>query len=78
MKTAARGIVLALAAAHVARTAAAQGAAGDSTLLFVSGRIPIPQREKTRHDLLEYCKRDTFATVRLVERLAELAAEPTG
>lgn len=47
-------------------------------LLFVSGRIPIPQREKTRHDLLEYCKRDTFATVRLVERLAELAAEPTG
>jgi hypothetical protein len=43
-------------------------------LLFVSGRIPPEQREKTRRDLLEYCKRDTFATVKLVERLAELAA----
>ncbi len=47
-------------------------------LLFVSGRIPPAQRDQTRHDLLEYCKRDTFATVRLVERLAELALEPTG
>lgn len=46
-------------------------------LLFVSGRIPVPQREKTRRDLLAYCERDTFATVRLVERLSELAAEPT-
>jgi hypothetical protein len=42
-------------------------------LLFVSGRIPPAERDKTRHDLLEYCKRDTFATVRLVQRLAELA-----
>jgi hypothetical protein len=42
-------------------------------LLFVSGRIPVDQRDKTRHDLLEYCKRDTFATVRLFERLVELA-----
>ncbi len=41
-------------------------------LLFVSGRIPVAERAKTRHDLLEYCKRDTFATVRLVERLGEL------
>lgn len=47
-------------------------------LLFVSGRIPAAQRAKTRHDLLEYCKRDTFATVRLVHRLAELATAPTG
>jgi hypothetical protein len=42
-------------------------------LLFVSGRIPPAQRDKTRKDLLAYCERDTFATVRLVERLIELA-----
>ncbi len=42
-------------------------------LLFVSGRIPPAAREQTRRDLLEYCKRDTWATVKLVERLAELA-----
>ena len=42
-------------------------------LLFVSGRIPLAHREKTRRDLLAYCKRDTYATVRLVERLGELA-----
>jgi hypothetical protein len=43
-------------------------------LLFVSGRIPLHERDKTRRDLLEYCKRDTFATVRLVERLSDLAS----
>jgi hypothetical protein len=42
-------------------------------LLFVSGRIPAHAREQTRRDLLAYCERDTFATVRLVERLGELA-----
>jgi hypothetical protein len=42
-------------------------------LLFVSGRIPRDQRDKTRQDLLAYCERDTFATVRMVQRLAELA-----
>ncbi len=42
-------------------------------LLFVSGRIPPAERDRTRRDLLEYCERDTFATVRLVERLGELA-----
>lgn len=42
-------------------------------LLFVSGRIPAADRDRTRRDLLEYCKRDTFATVRLVERLISLA-----
>jgi hypothetical protein len=41
-------------------------------LLFVSGRIPAAERDQTRRDLLEYCKRDTFATVRLVERLEQL------
>ena len=42
-------------------------------LLFVSGRIPPAERDQTRRDLLEYCKRDTFATVRLVQQLAALA-----
>lgn len=42
-------------------------------LLFVSGRIPRHERDKIRRDLLDYCERDTFATVRLVDRLAELA-----
>lgn len=42
-------------------------------LLFVSGRIPVEQREQTRRDLLAYCERDTFATVRLLDRLRELA-----
>ena len=45
-------------------------------LLFVSGRIPREQRDKTRRDLLDYCERDTFATVRLVKRLGELAGLP--
>ena len=40
-------------------------------LLFVADKIK--DRAKTRQDLLEYCKQDTFATVRLVARLAELA-----
>jgi hypothetical protein len=43
-------------------------------LLFVSGRIPLAERDKTRKDLLDYCERDTYATVRLVERLMEIAA----
>lgn len=42
-------------------------------LLFVSGRIPPAERDKTRRALLEYCERDTLATVRLVERLIELS-----
>ncbi len=42
-------------------------------LLFVAGKLSPEQHEKTRHDLLEYCKRDTWATVRLLERLRELA-----
>ena len=42
-------------------------------LLFVSGRIPPTERDRIRRDLLDYCERDTFATVRLVERLIALA-----
>jgi hypothetical protein len=41
-------------------------------LLFVSGKIPADQVDKTRADLLEYCKRDTWAMVKLVERLRGL------
>jgi predicted RecB family nuclease len=44
-------------------------------LLFVSGRIPEGDRRRVRQDLLDYCKRDTFATVRIVERLRELSVE---
>ena len=42
-------------------------------LLFVAGKLSPEQHEKTRHDLLEYCKRDTWGTVKLLERLRELA-----
>jgi predicted RecB family nuclease len=42
-------------------------------LLFVAQKIPPAERERVRHDLLEYCKRDTWATVRLVQRLRQLA-----
>ena len=43
-------------------------------LLFVAGKLSAEQREKTRQDLLDYCQRDTWATVRLVEVLRELAS----
>ena len=42
-------------------------------LLFVAGKLSPEQHEKTRHDLLEYCKRDTWATVKVLEKLRELA-----
>ena len=41
-------------------------------LLFVAGKLSPEQHEKTRQDLLDYCERDTWATVRLVELLREL------
>jgi hypothetical protein len=44
-------------------------------LLFVSGCIPPEERDTVRFNLLEYCKRDTFATVRLVHILAELSTK---
>jgi len=43
-------------------------------LLFVAHKIPVAERDKLRQDLLAYCERDTYATVRLMERLRELAA----
>lgn len=42
-------------------------------LLFVAGRIPRHEHERVRKDLLNYCERDTWAMVRLLERLRELA-----
>jgi predicted RecB family nuclease len=46
-------------------------------LLFVADRIPLAERDRVRSDLLEYCKRDTWATVRLVEELRKLAGRGT-
>jgi predicted RecB family nuclease len=43
-------------------------------LLFVAHRIPIAERDRLRQDLLDYCERDTWATVRLMARLRELAS----
>jgi predicted RecB family nuclease len=42
-------------------------------LLFVAGKIPRAEHDRVRHDLLNYCERDTWAMVRLVQRLRELA-----
>jgi predicted RecB family nuclease len=44
-------------------------------LLFVAHKIPVAERDRLRQDLLDYCERDTWATVRLMARLRELAAE---
>jgi predicted RecB family nuclease len=43
-------------------------------LLFVAGKIPRHEHDRVRRDLLNYCERDTWAMVRLLERLRELAA----
>ena len=43
-------------------------------LLFVAHKIPEEERDRVRRDLLEYCERDTWATVKLLERLQQLAA----
>jgi len=43
-------------------------------LLFVAHKIPVAERDKLRQDLLDYCERDTWATVKLMERLRELAS----
>jgi len=44
-------------------------------LLFVAHKIPVAERDRLRQDLLDYCERDTWATVRLMARLRQLAAE---
>ncbi len=43
-------------------------------LLFVADRIPQHEKDRVRQDLLDYCERDTWAMVKLLERLRELAA----
>jgi len=47
-------------------------------LLFVADKIPQHERDRVREDLLNYCERDTWAMVRLVECLADLAKNPAG
>ena len=43
-------------------------------LLFVAQKIAPEERDRVRKDLLDYCERDTWAMVRLLERVKELAA----
>jgi hypothetical protein len=45
-------------------------------LLFVADKIPRHERDRVRQDLLNYCERDTWAMVRLVEELRKLAGLP--
>jgi predicted RecB family nuclease len=42
-------------------------------LLFVAGKIPPEEVPRVRKDLLEYCKRDTWAMVKLLDSLRALA-----
>ena len=42
-------------------------------LLFVADKIPKHERDRVRKELLDYCQRDTWAMVRLVEELRKLA-----
>ena len=42
-------------------------------LLFVAGKIKQEEHARVRQDLLNYCERDTWAMVRLLERLNSLA-----
>jgi len=42
-------------------------------LLFVADKIPKHERDRVRKELLDYCERDTWAMVRLVEELRKLA-----
>jgi uncharacterized protein DUF2779 len=41
-------------------------------LLFVAGKIPRHEHDRVRKDLLNYCERDTWAMVKLLEKLEEL------
>jgi len=44
-------------------------------LLFVADKIPKHERDRVRQDLLDYCQRDTWAMVKLVEALRRLASK---
>jgi uncharacterized protein DUF2779 len=41
-------------------------------LLFVAGKIPRHEHDRVRKDLLNYCERDTWAMVKLLEKLETL------
>lgn len=43
-------------------------------LLFVAGKIPRREHDRVRKDLLNYCERDTWAMVKLLEKLESLAS----
>jgi len=47
-------------------------------LLFYPERVPEGERDGLRRHLLEYCKRDTMATVALVHKLRQLAGASRG
>jgi predicted RecB family nuclease len=47
-------------------------------LLFLAHKIPVAERDRLRQDLLDYCERDTWATVRLMARLRALASGGAG
>ena len=42
-------------------------------LLFVAGKIPQEEQTRVRQDLLNYCERDTWAMVKVLEKLRELS-----
>jgi hypothetical protein len=46
-------------------------------LLFVAQKIAPEERDRVRQDLLDYCERDTWAMVKLLETLRELATTPS-
>jgi len=43
-------------------------------LLFVAGKIVQEEQTRVRQDLLNYCERDTWAMVKVLEKLRELAS----
>ncbi|MDH5644278.1 MAG: DUF2779 domain-containing protein, partial [Gemmatimonadota bacterium] len=47
-----------------------------SKLLLNGHELDEPKRKKERQGLLEYCKLDTLAMVKLLEKLKELADKP--
>jgi len=42
-------------------------------ILFVAGKIAPEEQSRVRQDLLNYCERDTWAMVKVLEKLRELA-----
>jgi len=43
-------------------------------LLFVAGKIAPEEQARVRQDLLNYCERDTWPMLKVLERLRELAS----